>query len=237
MSEFAENYFVEKNLLPPPINILCFGSIDDSLKTILLERGYSITSVDMRKDDSCLHYRDYRFIHKNIFDTVFEECFDAAYAISTIEHCGLDVYGTTTHNENGDAIALQKLYDSVKPGGMVLATVPFGTFPLSKEWRVYDKQTLQTLTSPFKAELIFYEAVGEKMLNMITENTYNFDIERFYSDFKITKEKLPPKYFLGCLYDGVSNGFRNIGAMYLMNQLDQLTAERTQSVACIKIKK
>jgi len=51
--------------------------------------------------------------------------FDMAISISSIEHDGLGRYGDTL-NPNGDIIAMHKLKDMIKLGGIVFLAVPIG---------------------------------------------------------------------------------------------------------------
>jgi Caenorhabditis protein of unknown function, DUF268 len=71
--------------------------------------------------------------------------FDAALALSSVEHFGLEGYDTTLRDPRGDIDALRRLRELVRPGGLLVLTVPFGERSVDAFQRVYDDAGLDEL--------------------------------------------------------------------------------------------
>ena len=69
--------------------------------------------------------------------------FDVAVSLSAVEHFGLSEFGGEQHDE-GDRVAMELIYATLKPGGFALITVPFGAVWHScPHWRRYREEDLQ----------------------------------------------------------------------------------------------
>lgn len=89
-------------------------------------------------------------------DFTSDNHFDVAIAISAVEHCGLGVYGEAPRPE-GDHTIVRRLFQTLKPGGRLLLTVPYGRHGQTSWYRVYDKNSLRALLAEFKIPKIeFY---------------------------------------------------------------------------------
>ena len=104
------------------IIVLDVGSTESLLIYELLHRGYDVRGIDQRP------YQEWNWrvqtveILTSILPT-YEENFDYIIAISTIEHIGLGAYGDDKI-ENGDRLAIEKLYNWLKPNGYFIITIP-----------------------------------------------------------------------------------------------------------------
>lgn len=127
----------------PGCHILDFGCVEDLLPIHLASMGYRVTGMD---------FREYPFTHKN-FD--FIQCdilawnpptglYDKVISVSTIEHVGLASYGDPKSSD-GDRVAVNKLYQSLKKGGQLIMTVPAGKPCIERGMRVYDGRSIRAL--------------------------------------------------------------------------------------------
>lgn len=120
-----EEVFVHNqiSLDPDGHRLLEFGCTRSNLALQLASVGYKVVGVDLRKYPFA--HPNFTFHQQNITAFDDEEGFDIITSISTIEHVGLGAYGEDRDTEELDATA-QKLTDLLKPGGRLIATVPFG---------------------------------------------------------------------------------------------------------------
>lgn len=142
--QIIENLLVFKNLREKDKTILDFGGFESVLPLQLMALGYRVTVLDQRK---------YPFLHPNltvlcadIFDEKFKivEKFDIVISISTIEHLGLGYYGDSVVKD-GDMEAVKIIWNLVKEGGRLLASVPAGKPVITKKYRVYNEERIRTI--------------------------------------------------------------------------------------------
>ncbi len=67
--------------------------------------------------------------------------FQAIVSVSTIEHLGIGAYGDTVIGD-ADRRGVSRLWDMLRPGGRLIATVPAGRRALQRGYRVYDPAAL-----------------------------------------------------------------------------------------------
>ena len=144
--EFVMKYFMPLLAIPKKlrknIRILDVGGAESRLSKFLAEQGFDVYVIDIREDD----YGSARFIKANILEYDFPEgFFDVIVAISTVEHVGLPCYGQELIDRDGDVKTVKKLWCWLKPGGLLLLTLPFGIphHPPDFE-RVYNLETLRS---------------------------------------------------------------------------------------------
>lgn len=134
-------------LLKPGSIILDVGCSESILSCELISRKYNVVGIDIQnyvfKSPRML------FVKRNILDTGFpSKFFDGIIMISTIEHIGLNVYGQTLLDGEGDIKAMKELFRILKPGGLLIMTTPYigkGPFRLSEFERNYDRERLKKL--------------------------------------------------------------------------------------------
>jgi Caenorhabditis protein of unknown function, DUF268 len=131
--------------------VLDVGSCESLIALHLATCGYQTTALDLH---------EYPFTHPNL------ECvampldewdpdgivFDAAVCLSSIEHFGLGSYGGEEGPSNADRHAVERLQTMVRPGGMLVLTVPFGEASTDDFERTYDLDRLDQLLAGWIVE-------------------------------------------------------------------------------------
>ena len=152
--EFA--YVWRQLRLPPGSRILDVGSPKDLAAMLARHRNYEVVATDILPEavESSERYaRAQRLegegpgrVHSEVQDgrrlTYPDASFDAAYSVSVLEHIP----------DSGDAFAIRELARVVRPGGLIVVTVP------------YDRRYRETFVdgpvyerTPLDAERIFFE--------------------------------------------------------------------------------
>ena len=130
--------------LPQGSSVLDLGAVESLLSLQLASLGYATTALDTRP---------YPFAHPNLSVVTSpietwdgpEQPLSAAFCISTVEHIGLDPYGGTVRDDDGDLAALARLGEWLRPDGVLVLTVPFGRRSVDEFQRVYDRPGLARL--------------------------------------------------------------------------------------------
>jgi hypothetical protein len=131
--------------LAKPALILDVGGSESTVGLSLATLGHKVTIVDPR---------GYPLIHPNLrseacrLDQLSDpgEPFDAAVVLSAVEHFGLEHYGLGAIDGRMDLKALARLRELVKPGGLLVLTVPFAAQASVDDFqRVYDEDGLAAL--------------------------------------------------------------------------------------------
>jgi len=124
-------------------NILDFGCVEDLLPIHLCSLGYVVTGLDFRAYS--FTHENFRFIQADILSwDAPKEAFDAVISISTIEHVGLGGYGDPM-DQNGDHVAVEKLWRSLKRSGDLIVTLPAGKKSIERGMRIYDMESVSRL--------------------------------------------------------------------------------------------
>jgi SAM-dependent methyltransferase len=129
--------------LTPPARVLDVGGSESTVGLSLAALGHDVTVVDPR---------GYPLAHPRLAAAVcrLDELdpaggdFDAAVALSAIEHFGLGGYGEAIGGRL-DLAALETLRARLRPGGLLALTVPFGAARVDEFERVYDRPGLDEL--------------------------------------------------------------------------------------------
>lgn len=128
--------------LPRGSRILDVGSTESTVSVSLASLGYDVTAVDPRP---------YPLSHERLTNHVgpietfsSETPFDGALLLSSIEHFGLGAYDLPV-NEKADLEAIQRVWDLVRPGGMLVLTTPYGIAETTDLQRTYTPDQIDTL--------------------------------------------------------------------------------------------
>lgn len=130
--------------LERPSRLLDVGGSQSTLALSLASLGHDVTVVDPG---------GYRLEHARLAVQAcrLEELdpgldgFDAAIAVSSLEHFGRPHYGLEPSDERLDLAATRDLLARVRPGGLLVATVPFGEPSVDDLQRTYDLPGLREL--------------------------------------------------------------------------------------------
>ena len=137
-----------------PGHALDFGPGGSHLALIAAQRGFHVTAVDLEPVQWPYVHPGLRFIRGDILKLPLPRGhFDLVINCSTVEHVGLaGRYGVTENRPNGDLEAMARLRELMKPGGVMLLTIPVGRdavfAPLCRVYAVsYTHLTLPTIYS------------------------------------------------------------------------------------------
>lgn len=111
-----------------PGRALDFGCQGEWMGLLAARKGWETLALDQQEvADPCVHPR-LKFVQGGILEVSLPSAhFDVVINCSTVEHVGLaGRYGTTKHRPDGDLEAVARLRNFMKPGGIMLLTVPVG---------------------------------------------------------------------------------------------------------------
>ena len=121
------------------------------LPATLCFSGWNVDGIDLRGWKFTHPY--FKLIRGDIRRSgIPDNTYDCVYAVSTIEHIGLNsYYGNKINDLDGDIKAVREVLRILKPGGRFLTTMPFA----NKFWerggaRRYDDERVGLLTKGFK---------------------------------------------------------------------------------------
>jgi len=140
------------NVVPKRGLILDVGCAESLLSHELIAKGLRVVGIDIRN----YPFKDKRivFLKRNILDTHLpDNTFDAIAIVSTIEHIGLEPYGQTVKDTNGDLKVMTELKRILKHRGIIILTTPYiggGPLRVTTFERQYDRQRLRELAEGLK---------------------------------------------------------------------------------------
>lgn len=134
-----------------PVRILDVGGSESTVGLSLASLGHRVTVVDPRPCP--LRHPNLTFAEVRLEDLPDDlEPFDVAVSLSAIEHFGLEHYGTARGDERADLQAVEQLHRRLRPGGMLVLTVPIGEPSVDTFQRVYDLAGVRGLVDGFEVE-------------------------------------------------------------------------------------
>jgi len=147
--------------------VLDVGCAESLLSHELIAKKLKVVGIDIRN----YPFKDKRmvFLRRNIQDTKLQDnLFDAIIIVSTIEHIGLEAYGQSIKDTDGDIKALEELKRILKPQGIIIITTPYvRDNPLKIDrFERYYRQRLKELINGMKVvkEDYFYPYKAKKRL-------------------------------------------------------------------------
>ncbi|MEJ7826292.1 MAG: DUF268 domain-containing protein [Solirubrobacteraceae bacterium] len=137
--------------LPTGSRIIDVGGSESTVGLSLATLGHEVTLVDPRA---------HPLAHPNLRHAAcrLDELepaaagFDAAVVLSAVEHFGLEHYGLDALDERLDLAALVTLRERLRPGGLLVLTVPFGVASVDRFQRVYDEAGLGALLTGWEVQ-------------------------------------------------------------------------------------
>jgi len=122
--------------------VLDVGSTESTVAVSLASLGYQVTAVDPRP---------YPLAHRNLHVHVglieeFEDdtAYDAAVLLSSIEHFGVGAYDLQ-EAEQADRLAMRRVGELVRPGGLLVLTTPYGISSANDLERTYSPRQIDEL--------------------------------------------------------------------------------------------
>ena len=131
-----------------PGEALDFGAGHSHLGLAAARKGFSVTAIDLLSIRWYYQHPRLRFVQRDIFDLhLAANHFDLIINCSSIEHVGLaGRYGVSESLPNGDIDAMKRLKELLKPGKLMLLTIPVGKDKvISYRHRVYGIDRLPVL--------------------------------------------------------------------------------------------
>jgi SAM-dependent methyltransferase len=148
----VENAFVLRNIPRMAKRVLDVGCSESYLSIQLAGLGFSVYGIDVQ--DYRLYHPNLHFLRDDIVNTPFpNEYFDAAIAISTIEHVGLGHYGDPVYG-HGDIKAVDEIHRVLRRKGKLIMSAPLGPRAMQTWERIYDEESLRNLLRKFRIERI-----------------------------------------------------------------------------------
>jgi SAM-dependent methyltransferase len=144
--------FAALSPLQRPARILDVGGSESTVALSLASLGHEVHVVDprgYRLEHPLLHQ------HATPLDQLPRDLrFDAAVALSAIEHFGLGGYGQARLDEARlDRAALAEIHDRLMPSGLLVLTVPAGPTSTQDDFqRVYSFDELRKMLTPWQIE-------------------------------------------------------------------------------------
>jgi len=138
-----------------PGEALDFGTGGSHLALMAAQRDFNVTAVDLEPVQWPYVHPRLRFIQGDILKLPLpREHFDLVINCSTVEHVGLvGRYGVTENRPDGDLEAMAHLQGLMKPGGVMLLTVPVGQDAVfAPLCRVYGRERLPRLLDGYIVE-------------------------------------------------------------------------------------
>ncbi len=151
--------WVAATLPPGPGTLMDFGCGESLTAMAAAERGFEVTAVDLLPGSLPYSHPSIRFIAGDILEMPIPHgSFDVVVNCSAIEHVGLaGRFGVTAANRDGDLEAMASLRRLLRPGGLMILTVPVGrdaVFP--PNCRVYGADRLPRLLAGLEVERALY---------------------------------------------------------------------------------
>lgn len=138
-------------------DVCVLGSVSPWIEAIVLSRGAaSVTTVDYCPID----VKSDKIVFHLVGDPELKnKQFDVVATFSSIEHDGLGRYGDPI-NPTGDISATEEAYDILRPGGVLLFSVPVGAGCIEGNFhRIYNRKRLNRLFKIFGETV---EAIEER---------------------------------------------------------------------------
>jgi len=147
--------WVASKLPPGPGEALDFGCGQSMLGITAAQRGFRVTAVDLEPVEWPFRHERLAFVQGDILELSLGEArFDLVLNCSAIEHVGVaGRYGVTADLADGDLGAMARMRALMKPGGIMLLTIPAGRDAVfAPLHRVYGAERLPRLLQGFTVE-------------------------------------------------------------------------------------
>lgn len=151
---------------------LDFGNGGSFLGLAAAQRGYDVLAVDLEEIVWPYAHPRLRLVRGDILTLpIAERRFDLVLSCSTVEHVGLvGRYGVASGNVDGDLEAMARIRSLMKPGGVMLMTIPVGRDAVfAPLCRVYGETRLPALLRGFDVEEQVYWVKDQRNLWQVAD--------------------------------------------------------------------
>jgi len=133
-----------------PGKALDVGCLNSPISSILVSLGFEVTGIDLRP---YIQYTldNFSFINDDFSRIqLLDLTYDLIVLCSTVEHIGLLGRYENRDDQDGDLLAMKKVFRLLKPKGVCLLTIPIGQDGIYTPWhRIYGKERLPKLLDQF----------------------------------------------------------------------------------------
>lgn len=180
-----------------PGEALDFGNGGSMLGLTAAMRGFHVTAVDLLEIDWPYVHDGLRFVQGDLLGPdPLSDPYDLVVNCSTVEHVGLvGRYGVREARADGDLEAMRELRRRMKPGAVMLLTIPVGrdaVFP--PLCRVYGERRLDALLHGYRIEKEEYWIKDARNRWIRSDRETSLRIETYAG----TWDPLRNYYGLGC---------------------------------------
>ena len=150
-----EESWIASHMSSGPGWALDFGSGGSSLSLLAAFKGYEVMAIDLEEHEVPYCHPQILARAVDIFHTDLQpHQFDLIINCSAIEHVGLSGrYGVIDDRPDGDIEAMRLMKSAMKPGAIMLMTVPVGQDAVCRPFhRVYGTQRLPRLLEGFNVQ-------------------------------------------------------------------------------------
>jgi len=193
----VEYSFIAGNLPPGPGAALDFGSGPAFLSLIAAQRGYRVTALDMQPTEIFWRHPAVTFVRGDLLKVELPESyFDLVMNCSAVEHVGLaGSYRIVEKRDDGDLEAMDRMRALMKPGGVMLLTIPCGRDAVcAPHFRAYGERRLPLLLQGFDAQEESYWMKDSEDRWVLCEKKRALRYEPYADPF----QPLYNSYALGC---------------------------------------
>ncbi|MEM2598751.1 MAG: class I SAM-dependent methyltransferase [Thermoproteota archaeon] len=171
-----------RNYAKPGSIVLDLGCSESLLSHELVSMRFRVIGLDIR--DYPFKSKYVTLVKKNVIETGLpSDFFDAIIVVSTIEHIGLNAYGQITIDDQGDIRAMKELHRILKPGGIIIITLPYTgrILKIGSSERNYNRQRLDELLNSYHIvkESYFFPKRVKKRIFWIEIDRKNIDHQNF----------------------------------------------------------
>ena len=157
--------------LPQSGLILDVGSCESTYLQFIAQSGRHLHCLDPR---DCLEIPENAVFHNInlIGNSLPRQSFDAVLMLSTLEHIGMPYYGQPAFPK-GDVMALEEVWQLLKPDAPAIVTVPAGSSKLTSWYRQYSPTDLYRLFANWDHTVVFWGYDGKRYVQIQPEEVEN----------------------------------------------------------------
>jgi SAM-dependent methyltransferase len=147
--------FLSKEMPDGPGEALEFGCENGYMSLLAAQKDFHVLACDLQQQYFLWQHPRVEFRLGDFLKLdLQEDHFDLIINCSSVEHVGVaGRYGITAEQSNGDIEAMKKFARVLRPGGVLIMTVPCGRDAVMAPWcRVYGPERLPRLLAPLVLE-------------------------------------------------------------------------------------